>query len=85
MEEEDDFELPDSVTPILHDAPLTTEHTATGIALLFAPRPFNKRSGATRRAIDVPIVKAWYQEHCPPGLPVKGWSTLRLLFFALML
>ncbi|XP_017297957.1 LOW QUALITY PROTEIN: pre-mRNA-processing-splicing factor 8-like, partial [Diaphorina citri] len=24
-----------------------------------------------RRAIDVPLVKSWYREHCPPGQPVK--------------
>jgi pre-mRNA-processing factor 8 len=69
--EDDDFELPENVQPLLADAPLTTEHTATGIALLFAPAPFNKRSGVTRRALDVPIVKSWYQEHCPANLPVK--------------
>lgn len=28
-------------------------------------------SGRTRRAIDVPLVKSWYREHCPPGQPVK--------------
>ncbi len=61
MAEEDDFELPDSVTPVLHDVPLTTEVTAAGIALLFAPRPFNKRSGLTRRALDIPMVKCWFQ------------------------
>lgn len=27
--------------------------------------------GRCRRAIDVPLVKAWYKEHCPPGQPVK--------------
>lgn len=81
MDDDDDFELPPSVRPILHDAPLTTEYTAAGIALLFAPRPFNQRSGLTRRAIDVPLVKSWFQEHCPPGLPVKGvhqmWGLLQ--------
>lgn len=24
-----------------------------------------------RRAIDIPLVKCWYKEHCPPGHPVK--------------
>ncbi|PSN32216.1 hypothetical protein C0J52_17015 [Blattella germanica] len=28
-------------------------------------------AGRTRRAIDVPLVKSWYREHCPPGQPVK--------------
>lgn len=27
--------------------------------------------GRCRRAIDVPLVKGWYKEHCPPGQPVK--------------
>ena len=27
--------------------------------------------GHTRRALDVPLVKMWYQEHCLPGQPVK--------------
>ena len=48
-----------------------TDNTANGIALLWAPRPFNLRSGFTRRALDVPLVKTWYREHCPPGQPVK--------------
>jgi len=50
---------------------LYTDNTANGIALLWAPRPFNLRSGFTRRALDVPLVKTWYREHCPPGQPVK--------------
>ena len=48
-----------------------TDNTANGIALLWAPRPFNLRSGFTRRSVDVPLVKNWYREHCPPGQPVK--------------
>lgn len=28
-------------------------------------------TGRSRRAIDVPLVKTWYKEHCPPGQPVK--------------
>lgn len=27
--------------------------------------------GRMRRAIDIPLVKCWYKEHCPPGHPVK--------------
>eukprot|EP00983_Pelagomonas_calceolata_P121599 1160813-Pelagomonas_calceolata.AAC.16 len=48
-----------------------TESTASGIALLWAPKPFCHRSGRTRRACDVPLVAAWFQEHCPPNYPVK--------------
>lgn len=55
----------------MQETPLYTDNTANGIALLWAPRPFNMRSGRCRRAIDVPLVKNWYREHCPPGQPVK--------------
>ena len=70
-EDEEEFELPDYVQPFLQDSPLYSDNTANGIALLWAPRPFCLRSGRTRRALDVPIVKAWYREHCPAGQPVK--------------
>lgn len=45
--------------------------SAQGIALLYAPHPFNKRSGRTRRACDVPLVNEWFHEHCPQSYPVK--------------
>lgn len=66
-EEEDEWELPEDVRPIFEDVPLYTDNTANGLALLWAPRPFNLRSGRTRRAVDVPLVKSWYREHCPAG------------------
>ena len=68
---ENPFRLPDFVTPLLEDAPLYTDNTANGISLLWAPKPYNTRSGSTRRAVDVPLVANWYKEHCPPGMPVK--------------
>lgn len=70
-EEEDWLEIPTGVDPLLADVPLYTPNTTGGIALYWAPAPFNKRSGRTIRAVDVPLVKSWYKEHCPPGLPVK--------------
>jgi len=69
--EEDEFTLPTSVEPLLNDAPVYTENTASGIALLWAPSPFNQRTGRCRRAYDVPLVNCWFQEHCPPNYPVK--------------
>jgi pre-mRNA-processing factor 8 len=63
--------LPTGVEPTLWHVGLQAPLTAEGITLLFSPRPFNLRSGHTRRAQDVPLVKRWYQEHCPPGMPVK--------------
>ena len=70
-DDEEEFELSENCQPFLQDCPLYTDNTANGIALLWAPRPFNLRSGRSRRALDVPLVKNWYREHCPPGQPVK--------------
>ena len=69
--EDDDFALPEEVEPLLKDYDLYTENTTNGIALLFAPRPFNLRSGYTRSCVDVPLVNTWFHEHCPSGYPVK--------------
>ncbi|XP_055686190.1 pre-mRNA-processing-splicing factor 8 [Lutzomyia longipalpis] len=70
-DDDEEYLLPDDVQPFLVDTPLYTDNTANGISLLWAPRPFNLRSGRTRRAIDIPLVKGWYKEHCPPGHSVK--------------
>lgn len=70
-DDEDDFALPEGVEPLLRDTHLYTDTTAAGISLLFAPRPFNMRSGRTRRAEDIPLVSEWFKEHCPPAYPVK--------------
>ncbi|KAD4585392.1 hypothetical protein R6Q59_035988 [Mikania micrantha] len=70
-DDDDDFSLPDGVEPLLTSTPLYTDTTAAGISLLFAPRPFNMRSGRMRRAEDIPLVSEWYKEHCPPSYPVK--------------
>ncbi|CAI9103863.1 OLC1v1002437C1 [Oldenlandia corymbosa var. corymbosa] len=69
----DDFEfcLPEGVEPLLESTPLHSKTTAAGISLLFAPRPFNTRSGRMRRAEDIPLVSEWYKEHCPSSYPVK--------------
>ncbi|RUS16869.1 PRP8 pre-mRNA processing factor 8-like protein, isoform CRA_d, partial [Endogone sp. FLAS-F59071] len=70
-DEDEEFKLPPEVTPFLAEADLYTDTTANGIALYWAPHPFDKRSGRTRRALDIPLVKNWYLEHTPPGQPVK--------------
>lgn len=44
-DDDEDFELPEEVQPFLQDCPLYSDNTANGIALLWAPRPFNCRSG----------------------------------------
>lgn len=70
-DDEGEFSLPEHYRPFMADTPLYTDNTANGIGLLWAPRPFNLRSGCTRRALDVPLVQTWYREHCPSGMPVK--------------
>jgi len=69
--DDDAFLLPDNTKPFLHDKDLETDLTADGIGLWWAPEPYGRRSGWVRRAQDVPLVKNWYLEHCPPGQPVK--------------
>jgi pre-mRNA-processing factor 8 len=54
--DEEDMMLPMNFSPILDDEPLYTDNTALGISLYWAPRPFNMRSGFTRRAYDVPLI-----------------------------
>eukprot|EP01105_Mastigella_eilhardi_P006318 TRINITY_DN17931_c0_g1_i1.p1 TRINITY_DN17931_c0_g1~~TRINITY_DN17931_c0_g1_i1.p1 ORF type:complete len:2353 (+),score=674.91 TRINITY_DN17931_c0_g1_i1:30-7061(+) len=68
---DDEFVLPTGLDPLLASAVLSTDNTSSGINLYWAPHPFNRRTGHMRRALDVPLVKAWYQEHCPPLHPVK--------------
>ncbi|KAI3892651.1 hypothetical protein MKX03_029560, partial [Papaver bracteatum] len=51
-EEEDDFVI----------CTVYTDTTAAGISLLFAPRPFNMRSGRMRRAEDIPLFSECYQK-----------------------
>jgi len=69
--DEEDFKLPEEISPFFSGTDVWTENTASGISLYWAPRPFNQKSGRTRRAQDVPLVKSWYQERCPNGHPVK--------------
>ena len=62
-EDDDDFLLREGVEPLLKENPIHTDTTAAGISLLFAPRPFNMRSGRMRWAEDIPLVSEWYKEH----------------------
>ncbi|KAK3340044.1 pre-mRNA processing splicing factor 8 [Neurospora tetraspora] len=69
--EEEAFELPAGVEPFMAEEELYTEETTSAIELWWAPFPFDRRSGRMVRAQDVPLVKHWYLEHCPPKQPVK--------------
>lgn len=68
---DDEFQMPEEVESFLEEEPLYTDNTANGISLYWAPHPFNKRSGRTRRAQDIPLVQSWYLEHCPSENPTK--------------
>ena len=72
-EEEDSSDMVVSfdLKPLLENEPLYTENTAIGINLYWAPKPYNKRSGRTTRAFDIPLINSWFHEHCPQGYPVK--------------
>lgn len=71
LAEIEELKLPEEVEPFLVETPLFMEDTMHGIGLYWAPRPFNMRGGRMRRAQDVPLVAAWYREHCPSDHPVK--------------
>ena len=42
-EEIEEWDLPEEVVPIFDQVSLYTDNTANGLALLWAPRPFNIR------------------------------------------
>ena len=66
--------LAQHVEPLLIDYPLSTHATLPGLTLYHAPRPFNLRSGPTRRVIDIPLIAHWYRERVNTGehnYPVK--------------
>ena len=56
---EENYSLPTGFNAPFCTTPLSTDLTTDGIALLHAPRPFNMRSGKTRRTIDVPLINNW--------------------------
>lgn len=64
-EDLEEFTLPSGVVPILSEEPLYNERTVNGINLYWAPEPFNKRTGKTRRNYDIPLVSNWFKERCP--------------------
>ena len=70
-ESQNDYEFPSDFDALLTDTPLYTENTVSGIDLFWAPKPFNQRTGCTRRAFDIPLVSPWFKERCPQGYPVK--------------
>ena len=83
---DEEFSLDPGFPAILEEEELYTDNTANGIALYHAVHPFNKRSGRTRRVLDIPLVKSWYMEHCPPDQPTKvRVSYQKLLYISVSL
>lgn len=68
---DDVLNVPGGITALFSDVPLYDEDTNAAISLCFAPSPFKKLEGYTKRAQDVPLIKSWYLEHAPPNQPVK--------------
>jgi pre-mRNA-processing factor 8 len=48
--------MPEDIDPIFADEPLYNQDTTNAINLYWAPDPFNKRSGKTKRCYDIPLV-----------------------------
>lgn len=66
-----DLDVPADFAPFFEESPLYVDNTALGISLYWAPGPFNLRSGRTKRAYDISLINAWFQERCPHQYPVK--------------
>ena len=69
--ENEKYNKPKNIISKAENFPLYTKNTLSGISLIWAPHPFNKRSGRTRAAYDVPIITNWIKERCPIDYPVK--------------
>jgi pre-mRNA-processing factor 8 len=85
------YGAPRSLLPPWHlsyqEAPLAASITATGIALYFAPAPFNARSGRTRLTIDIPLIGHWTRDRVSRELnyPTKVWVSYQKLLKAWMI
>lgn len=67
----DEFMLPVDFKPLLCEESLSLDETKESMAILFAPHPFNKRSGNTVRAQDAALIKKWYLQHPERESPTK--------------
>ncbi|KAL4464690.1 hypothetical protein ABPG74_011251 [Tetrahymena malaccensis] len=67
----DEIVMSEDFEPFLNDEPLYDSQTSDGISLLWAPKPFNQRTGKNRRSFDIPLVSQWFKERCNPENPVK--------------
>ena len=56
MYDDDECIFNDDIEAFLTDTPLYTNNTANGISLLWAPHPFNLKSGHIHRTIYISLV-----------------------------
>jgi pre-mRNA-processing factor 8 len=64
-EEIEEFEMPEGFECILEDEEMSNRRITNGISLLWAPKPFNQKTGYQRRSLDITLVSNWFQEKCP--------------------
>ena len=84
VESDDEFDvseisLNDNCVELLPEVPLETAATYSGLELFHAPRPFNLRSGTTRRAQDIPLGSDWFKDRTGGDMPVKVRSSYQKL------
>eukprot|EP00835_Amoeboradix_gromovi_P001880 NODE_96_length_21330_cov_0.419858.p1 type:complete len:2207 gc:universal NODE_96_length_21330_cov_0.419858:801-7421(+) len=73
LNEFDDFsdnEIEWDTYPFLSEYELYSDNTNNGLSLYHAPWPFTCR-GNLSRPQDVPVIKNWYLQRCPPNQQVK--------------
>ena len=68
---EADLDKLPAVQPLLGDLPVAPADSADALDVFAACSPFNRRSGHTRRAEDVALVKPWYRERLGRSAAVK--------------
>ena len=88
--DDEEVRAADTLVPILDEAPMATRNTSAGVALYWAPHPFNTRSGRTRRTIDIPLINHWFKDRVSRDLNyptkvrvsyqklLKAWVTNKL-------
>lgn len=65
------FQLPTRIKSFLQDEEIEPENTVNAMELLWAPFPFNQRSGKMVRSQDVALVKDWYLQRPSRDYPTK--------------
>lgn len=69
--EDSGFLLPEGLKPLMDEEDLVLPETKDALELYYAPYPFNRNSGNTVRAQDVPLLKSWYLQQPDEDYPIK--------------